>query len=66
MPRIRLTEKSIDKLKAPDPSKRQVPHWDTELRGFAVLCSGVSNAKTFIAQRDLPHGRTRRVTVGAG
>jgi hypothetical protein len=39
------------------------PWWG--LRGLAVLCSGVSNAKTFIAQRDLPNGLTRRVTVGA-
>ena len=65
MPQIRLTEKSIDKLKAPDPSGRQVLHWDSELKGFAVLCSGKSNSKTYIAQRDLPSGTTRRVTVGA-
>ena len=65
MPRIKLTERAIAKMRAPDPSGRQVLHWDTELRGFAVLCSGVSNAKTFIAQRDLPNGLTRRVTVGA-
>jgi integrase len=65
MPRVKLTEKTIAKMKAPDPSGRQVLHWDTELRGFAVLCSGVSNARTYIAQRDLPNGRARRVTVGA-
>lgn len=41
MPRVKLTEKTIAKMKAPDPSGRQVLHWDTELRGFAVLCSGV-------------------------
>jgi hypothetical protein len=64
MPRVKLTEKTIAKMKAPDPSGRQVLHWDTELRGFAVLCSGVSNARTYIAQRDLPNGRARRVTVG--
>ena len=40
-------------------------HWDTELKGFGVLCSGVSNARTFIAQRDMPNGKTRSVTVGA-
>ena len=65
MPQIRLTEKSIAKMKAPDPSGRQVLHWDDTLRGFAVLCSGKSNSKTYIAQRDLPSGKTRRVTVGA-
>jgi integrase len=62
--RLKLTERSIAKMKAPDPTGRQALHWDSELRGFAVLCSGVSNAKTYIVQRDLPNGRTRRVTVG--
>jgi integrase len=65
MPQIRLTEKSIAKLKAPDPSGRQTLHWDTEIKGFAVLCSGVSNVKTFIVQRSLgTDGPARRVTIG--
>jgi integrase len=64
MPRLKLTEKSIAKLRAPTPSKRQVLHWDSELKGFAVLCSGVSNARTYIAQRDV-NNRTRRITLGA-
>ena len=65
MPRLKLTERSIVKMEAPDPSGRQQLHWDTELKGFAVLCSGKSNNKTFIVQRDLPSGLTRRLTVGA-
>jgi integrase len=65
MPVAKLTAKAVEKLAAPDPSGKQVPHWDTELKGFGVLCSGVSNSKTYIAQRVLPDGRTRRVTVGA-
>jgi integrase len=65
MPRLKLTERTLAKIKAPDPSGKQKLHWDSELRGFAVLASGVSNARTFIAQRDLPNGLTRRVTVGA-
>ena len=28
MPRIKLTETAIEKLKAPDPSAKQVLHWD--------------------------------------
>jgi integrase len=64
VPRLKLTEKAIAKMPAPDPSGRQVLHWDVELRGLAVLCSGVSNSKAYIVQRDLPNGRTRRVTVG--
>ena len=65
MPTIRLTEKSIAKLRAPDPSGKQVLYWDDELRGFGVLASGVTNAKTDVVQRALPGGRTRRVTVGS-
>jgi integrase len=63
VPKVKLTEKAVDKLRAPDPSGRQVIHWDVELRGFGVLCSGVTNAKSYIAQRDLPNGRSRRITI---
>jgi integrase len=65
MPRIKLTQRAIDRIKAPDPSGRQVLYWDLELKGFALLCSGVTNAKTYIVQRNLPNGGpTRRITVG--
>jgi hypothetical protein len=65
MPTVKLTERAINKLPAPDPSGKQVLHWDAELKGFAVLCSGTTNTKTYIVQRTLPDGRDRRVTVGA-
>jgi integrase len=66
MSRLKLTARIISTLKAPDPSGKQRLHWDSELKGFAILCSGVSNARTYICQRDLPNsGITRRVTVGA-
>ncbi|HVQ81914.1 MAG TPA: tyrosine-type recombinase/integrase, partial [Pseudolabrys sp.] len=65
MPKVKLTERTLAKIKAPDPSGKQTLHWDTGLHGFAVLASGISNARTFIVQRDLPNGLTRRVTVGA-
>ncbi|TIX46035.1 MAG: DUF4102 domain-containing protein [Mesorhizobium sp.] len=63
--RIKLTERVIDRLAAPDPSGKQVLHWDADLKGFGVLCSGVTSSKTYIVQRTLPDGRTRRVTVAA-
>jgi len=63
MPKLRLTARAVESLCAPDPSGKQVLHWDTELRGFGVLVSGRTNAKTFIVQREI-NGRTRRVTVG--
>jgi hypothetical protein len=28
MPRIKLTQRAIDRIKAPDPSGRQVLYWD--------------------------------------
>src|SRR5215208_5790917 len=65
MPRLKLTQRTIEKLPVPDPTGRQVLHWDTELRGFGVLCSGKTNAKTYVVQRDLHDGRTRRVTIAA-
>jgi integrase len=65
MSTAKLTEKSVARLKAPDPSGRQVLHWDAELKGFGVLCSGVTNTRSYVVQRALPGGRTRRVTVAS-
>jgi integrase len=63
MPRMKLTEKALDRLKAPHPSGKQVLFWDSELRGFGLLVSGVTNARTFVVQHEI-NGQTRRVTVG--
>jgi hypothetical protein len=63
MPRIKLTAHAVVTLSAPTPGGKQVVHWDTDLRGFGVLCSGKTNAKTYIVQRDLPGGNSRRVTI---
>jgi hypothetical protein len=51
MPTLKLTEKSIAKLDAPDPGGRQMLYWDQNLKGFGVLASGLSNAKTYVVQR---------------
>ena len=64
MPRLNLTERAHAKLRSPDPSGQQVYHWDTTLRGFGVLCSGTSNLKTYVVQRDV-HGKARRAKVAA-
>jgi integrase len=64
MATIKLTEKSVAKMKAPDSSGKQRLYFDAELKGFGLLCSGVSNARTFIVQRDV-NNRTRRVTLAA-
>jgi integrase len=65
MPKLNLTERAIARMPAPDLSGRQVLYWDSDLKGFAVLCSGTTNAKTFVVQRDLPNKKTRRLTVAA-
>jgi integrase len=65
VPSINLTKREIGKIEAPDPSGKQVIHWDAELRGFGVLASGTTTAKTYVVQRRLPDGKTRRVTIGA-
>jgi hypothetical protein len=65
MPRLNLTKRAVTKLVAPHPDGKQTVYWDDELRGFGVQCSGKTNQKHFIAQRDLPGGKPRRVTIGA-
>jgi hypothetical protein len=64
----KLTQRAISHMPAPDPSGKQTLHWDEELKGFAVLCSGTTNAKTYVVQRAVKGGRkgtlTRRLTVG--
>jgi site-specific recombinase XerD len=65
MPTIKLTKAAVARLRAPDPSGKQKLYWDEELRGFGVLLSGVTNSRTYVAQRTLPDGRTRRITVGS-
>ena len=64
MPKIKMTKREVERLKAPDPSGRQTLYWDEEMRGFGILVSGKTNARSYVVQRDLPDGRTRRVTIG--
>jgi len=63
MPTVKLTEKAIARIKAPDPSGRQVLHWDTKLKGFGVRASGATNDKSYVVQGSVS-GKSRRITVG--
>jgi integrase len=63
MPTMHLTQRALVKLIAPHPDGQQTIYWDDELRGFGVQCSGKTNQRLFIAQRDVG-GRTRRITLG--
>jgi len=64
MPKSKLNEKAVARLVAPDPGGKPVLHWDTELKGFAVLCSGKTNSRVYVVQRDVA-GKSVRHTVGA-
>jgi len=55
-PSVKLTKPVVARLRAPDPSGKQVLHWDSELRGFGVLCSGTTSGKTYICQRTISRG----------
>jgi integrase len=48
----------------PTKSAKQELSWDLDLKGFGVLCSGVSSTKTYVAQAALNNGLRRRVTIG--
>ena len=60
---MKLTKREVERLPAPDPSGKQRLYWDGELKGFGVLCSGATTAKSYIVQHRLKNGRTRRVTI---
>jgi integrase len=61
----KLTKRAIERLTVPHPSGKQTLIWDADLKGFGVLLSGKTASKTYIVQRKLPGGLTRRVTIGA-
>jgi hypothetical protein len=65
MPTAKLTRAAVARIPAPDPSGKQKLIWDAELKGFGLLVSGVTNSRSFVAQRTLDDGRSRRVTIGA-
>jgi integrase len=62
---VKLTKRIVERLVAPDPSGKQRLAWDDTLKGFGVLISGKTRSKSYVVQRKLPGGLTRRVTVGS-
>jgi integrase len=67
MATIKLTQKVVDRIRAPDPSGEQKLYWDATPdvpRGFALLVSGTTAAKSYIVERAIGvGGKKRRVTV---
>jgi len=60
---MHLTQRAVVKLAAPTADGRQTIYWDDELRGFGVQCSGKTNQRLYIVQRDV-NGKSRRITLG--
>ena len=63
MAQVKLTEKTVRRLKAPDPSGRQALYWDVAMPGFGVLVSGTSGIKSFVV-RSTVRGSNIRIKVG--
>lgn len=63
MPSLKLTKRAIDALAAPDPSGKQRLYWDSDLRGFGLLVSGTTTAKSYVVQHTMHDGKSRRITV---
>ena len=67
MPSVKLTERIIPGLKgrpATDKSREPIIYFDAALPGFGVSVSTKTGLKSYVVQRDLPNGRTRRITLG--
>ena len=63
MAKLKLTARTVEKLRAPDPSGKQQLYWYDPLRGFGVCVSGTGNGRQYVVQRDV-NGLSRRVTIG--
>jgi integrase len=63
--RVKLTATAVARLRAPTPNGRQEIVWDTDLRGFGILISGVTPAMSYVVQKKLIGGASRRITIGA-
>ena len=58
MPTVHLTQRNLSAMRAPHPDGRRTIYWSDELRGFGVACSGKTNQRIYIAQRDV-NGKAR-------
>ena len=64
MPVVKLTVKSIEKIKAPDPSGKQSVHWCADLKGFGILVSGAASCGSAGPAGRCRSGRSTRGTEG--
>ena len=62
MPQLNFTERQIAALEAPHYDGKQTLYWDTNVKGFGVQVSGISNVKSYVVKGRL-RGRTVRITI---
>jgi integrase len=62
---MRFTKQTVARITAPDTSGRQKLLWDDDLKGFGMLISGTTTARSWVVQKALPNGNRRRITIGA-
>ncbi len=60
--KLKLTKTAVETRCRLPEGRRQAIYWDTEIPGFGLRVG--QRTRTYILQRDLPGGRTRRVTIG--
>ena len=64
MPTIKFTKRSVEALKAPDPSGKQALYWgEGEYTGLGILVSGITASKSWVVQGKLGR-KTKRYTIG--
>ena len=67
MPTIKFSKSVIRELPAPDPSGKPTLYWPEDrdaTPGLGILVSGVSASKSWVFQRNLANGKSRRITLG--
>jgi integrase len=63
MPQLHLTERSVRRLEAPDPSGEQTFYWDTSMPGFGVRVGAKTPVKTYVCKGGV-NGRSKLRTIG--
>src|SRR5262245_25824575 len=52
MPRNKLNQKTVDRMRAPNPSGKDIIHFDINNPGFGVFVSGKTTRKAYVVQTD--------------
>lgn len=62
--KIKLNQKVVEALPAPDPSGKQRLYWDIETPGLAVQVSGTTNDKRYVVRAKMPWLEQVNIVLG--